>query len=275
MAWKKTMRAKLTGARKDPRIARAEPDERAAPKGARYEEIARELRRRIFEGEYPVGTKLPKENELGEQFGVSRQTVRAALELLRDESLIFTRKRAGTVVIPHQTFGANFIHPLSINDLVSFSHRWHFTIDSVEMRTIDDELAAWADVPAGEEWLAIECVAQFDRLALPECWTTYYLNPRFASLGDLLPDMHSPILPMIETTFGVAVSEIEQELSAIAMPDAIAKRISTEKKEPAISIRRICRSDSGEIVLAANEVYPASRFRYRFIVGRDRTNRFD
>lgn len=270
------MRAKLTaGARNGRSPARPEQGGKAAAKEARYEEVARELRRRIFDGAFPVGAKLPTEKELGELFAVSRQTVRAALEVLRDESLVFTRKRTGTVVIPHQTFGANFIHALSINDLVSFSHRWHFTIDTVEDRAIDEELAGWAGVPAGDKWLAIEGVAQFDRLGLPECWTTYYLNPKFASLGERLPDLHSPILPMIEANFDISVTEIEQELSAIVMPGDIAARISADKSEPAIIIRRICRSDKGEIVLATKEIYPASRFRYRFIVGRDRTSRFD
>lgn len=241
----------------------------AGPREARYEEIARELRQAIFDGKFPVGSKLPKEKELSEKFSVSRQTIRAALQLLRDESLVFTRKRTGTIVVPHQTHGANFIHALSINDLVSFSNRWRFTIDSVEERFIDEGLAAWADIPDDRRWLRIEGVAQFDRMGLPECWTTYFLNPQYASVGQVLRDLHSPILPMIEATFGVSVTEIEQEISAIVIPVEIAERISATLHEPAISVRRICRTDEGEIVLAAIEVYPTSRFRYRFVVGRN------
>jgi DNA-binding GntR family transcriptional regulator len=239
------------------------------PRQARYEEIARALRQAILDGKFPVGTKLPKENALSAQFAVSRQTIRAALQILREQGLVVTRRRTGTIVTPHQTDGSNFIHALSINDLVSFSNRWHFTIDSVEERGIDQELAAWADVPDDRPWLAIAGVAQFDRLGLPECWTTYYLEPEYASAGDLLRDLHSPILPMIEATFGVSVAEIEQEISAILLPRAIAERISAVVDEPAISVRRVCRTEAGGIVLVAIEVFPTSRFRYRFVVGRD------
>lgn len=244
-------------------------EDQASRKQARYEEIAAELRQAIFDGKYPVGSKLPKENELRERFSVSRQTVRAALQILRDENLVTTRKRAGTFVLPHQTHGSNFLHAMSINDLVSFSNRWHFTIDTVDERAIDEEIANWANLPKGQMWLGIEGVAQFDLHGLPECWTTYYLNPKFASVAQDLRDLHSPILPMIETTFGITVNEIEQEFSAMVVPEEIAERISVRLHEPAITVRRICRASDGEIALASIEVFPTSRFRYRFVIGRD------
>ena len=49
---------------------------------AKYQEIYQELSTRIKNGEIRSHTYLPSENELMKQYGVSRDTVRKALNLL-------------------------------------------------------------------------------------------------------------------------------------------------------------------------------------------------
>jgi GntR family transcriptional regulator len=66
--------------------------------GARYEEIADELRAKIDSGEYPPGARIPGENEIIETFGVSRDTAWKALQVLRDQGLTETRQGAPTRV---------------------------------------------------------------------------------------------------------------------------------------------------------------------------------
>src|SRR5438477_10857009 len=60
----------------------------------RYRQVADSIRRRIGAGEYPSGA-LETEAELGRAYGVSRITVRKALELLRDEGIVTSRKGSG------------------------------------------------------------------------------------------------------------------------------------------------------------------------------------
>jgi GntR family transcriptional regulator len=64
----------------------------------RYRTIADEMRQRIEAGEYGAGGLLPSEAELSAQHGVSRVTVRKALELLREEGLIDARQGFGWFV---------------------------------------------------------------------------------------------------------------------------------------------------------------------------------
>lgn len=47
----------------------------------RYAQIAQELRERIVRGEYSTG-RLPAERTLGQEFGVQRDTIRQALDVL-------------------------------------------------------------------------------------------------------------------------------------------------------------------------------------------------
>jgi GntR family transcriptional regulator len=64
----------------------------------RYQTIADELRRQIEEGELGPGGLLPSEASLSSDFGVSRITVRRALELLRADGLIDARQGFGWFV---------------------------------------------------------------------------------------------------------------------------------------------------------------------------------
>ena len=56
--------------------------------GPLYQRIAADLRRAITTGELPPGSQLPTEQELGERYGVSRNTVRLALAQLTNEGVI-------------------------------------------------------------------------------------------------------------------------------------------------------------------------------------------
>jgi GntR family transcriptional regulator len=64
----------------------------------RYQHIADVLRGRVTDGQYAPGHVLPSEAELGAEFGVSRVTVRRALEVLRDGGVVDARQGFGWFV---------------------------------------------------------------------------------------------------------------------------------------------------------------------------------
>jgi len=65
-----------------------------------YLRIANELRKRILNGKYPVGTYLPSQSVLAdEDFKVARMTVRAAIEVLESEDLVQAIQGRGTLVL--------------------------------------------------------------------------------------------------------------------------------------------------------------------------------
>jgi DNA-binding FadR family transcriptional regulator len=64
--------------------------------------VANALRRAIVKGQLPVGSWLPAENRLVEEFDVSRPTLRAGLRILESEQLVLIRRgsRGGAMVTP-------------------------------------------------------------------------------------------------------------------------------------------------------------------------------
>lgn len=64
----------------------------------RYLEIHDDILDKIRSGAYPEGELIPPEVDLAESYGVSRPTVRQALQTLADEGYVERRRRRGTVV---------------------------------------------------------------------------------------------------------------------------------------------------------------------------------
>jgi len=60
-----------------------------------FDEIAEQVRQRIYDGELKPGDKLPPERDLATQFGVGRMLVREALRKLEEGGFIETRKGNG------------------------------------------------------------------------------------------------------------------------------------------------------------------------------------
>jgi GntR family transcriptional regulator len=66
-----------------------------------YFQIKNVIKKRISEGIYPLGTKIPSEHELSGEFGVNRQTVRHALTLLVQEGYLNRFRKRGTFISAH------------------------------------------------------------------------------------------------------------------------------------------------------------------------------
>jgi GntR family transcriptional regulator, transcriptional repressor for pyruvate dehydrogenase complex len=62
------------------------------------ESLASTLEERIIAGEFPVGARLPSEEALASDFGVSRPIVREALSKLRERGYVHTVNGSGTYV---------------------------------------------------------------------------------------------------------------------------------------------------------------------------------
>lgn len=74
--------------------------EAARPHLPKYGAIGKVLRERILRGYYGQGMQLPSENALRGEFGVSRVTVRLALDILRAAGLVESRQGKGYFVLP-------------------------------------------------------------------------------------------------------------------------------------------------------------------------------
>jgi len=82
---------------------------------AKYLSIAQDLRNFILSHQSITTYRLPTEQEMCEQYLVSRQTIRQALKLLEEENLIIRIQGSGAYILPH----ADYLRKVKIVLLVS------------------------------------------------------------------------------------------------------------------------------------------------------------
>lgn len=226
-----------------------------------YLQVAGRLKGEIVGGTYPVGSHLPTESELGALFSVSRHTVREALRRLREEGLTASRQGAGTVVVPPRSEDSQVLHAMSINDLVAFAAETRFRIDSTRMIAMDGKLASRIGVPGGDKWLAVRGFRYAVGSGAPVCWSEYYINRDYAAVARLLQRHEGPIFSLIEDMFAIGIAEVQQEISAVTVPAAIAGGLKAKPRSVALEVRRTYRLDCGKVVQLTVNTHPATRFR--------------
>ena len=234
----------------------------------RYLQVARTLRKEIVDGVYPVGSQLPTEHELCRRFEVSRYTVREALRRLREDNLVLSRPRAGTLVVPRPPSDSYVQDVVSINDLVAFATDARFAIQSIAMITVDDELAMRTGLDSGAEWLAVRGFREADGAESPLCWTEYYINRAFAAVGRLLQRHTGPIFPLIEDLFGLTIVAVHQQISAVLITPALAAGLKVDVGTPALEVQRTYNTSDAEIAQVTINTHPASRFRHSMTMRR-------
>ena len=124
-------------------------------KSSMSDQIYEIIVKRITDGVWKVGDKLPSESELAESFGVNRLTVRGALQKLNAMGVLETRTGSGTFVVNFnfedyiRSASAFYINSKLMDDLMEF--RINIEIECIRLA---------AKLATGEE------IAELERLAL-------------------------------------------------------------------------------------------------------------
>jgi GntR family transcriptional regulator len=249
--------------------------ESPAPKDAdapRYVQISREFTRAISDGIYPVGSRLPTEAELCEQFGISRFTAREAIRVLLSAGLVTRRPRIGTVVIAKPDTARYAHDATSLHDLLQYARDTELRFFYIGKVALSTAQAQDFGVPTGEEWtyaLAIRFTAEPARAgktvapSRPFCVTRLFLNPELVGIGALLRERRTAVYALIEREYGTAIERVEQELSGTVLDADDAANLGCTAGAPALRIVRRYYDKQGQLLEVADNVHPSDRFSYR------------
>ena len=100
-------------------------------------QIADQIRASILSGEFAPGDKLPPERELAEMFGVSRPSVREALNVLASSGLVLSYQGGGTVVMSLVDTSATN----TLSELIRVQQ--DRALDVIEVRKCMESWTAW------------------------------------------------------------------------------------------------------------------------------------
>lgn len=227
---------------------------------AMYRQIAQQLRDAITGGQYGPGDKIPTEPELSAQFGVSRITVRQAVEHLVREGLVARKQGKGTFVQG----------PLVRHDLL-------------ELRGIYDELVDQGLQPQTEllvygqkvppAWIGekLGCLGQrtlhWRRLyrlsGKPFGLSSVYLD---ASCADVDRDIVSrlPTYKLLRSKLGVEISRADVAIRYEVGAASVCKVMGLALGTPLMVLERVSYSHEGRA--REHTVYFAQASSYQFSI---------
>jgi GntR family transcriptional regulator len=216
----------------------------------RYLTIATDLREQISTGELPAGQLLPSESDLGVRYGVSRVTVRKALEALRDDSLIDSRQGFGWFVATdplRQTLGrlgtleaqlaASGVTPerkiLEFGFVAATKHVREILGATTVLRVSRVNLADGAPFARVTVWVPEDLAGELSRKAVER--SSFYEN-----------------LPIV-------VGGATQTIGAAAAGEHDASLLGVPVGSPVLRCERVTHSVDGRAVLLSEFVFPAHR----------------
>jgi DNA-binding GntR family transcriptional regulator len=230
----------------------------------RYAALAREIALEIANGKHPVGSLLPGEVELAEQRGLSRATVRAALRQLQELGLISRRKRAGTRVEatrPRTDYAPSIT---TLEDLVHYAAETERRVHEITEIVADDDLAARLGCRPGQRWLRLLTTrGDPHRPDRPIACTRVYVDPAYGlGVRQRVRGSKELISTIIEQEHGIYAHEVRQEIRAISLSPADARRLGSAAGAPALEVTRHYRDQTGRAFEITISVQPADRFSY-------------
>jgi DNA-binding GntR family transcriptional regulator len=222
-----------------------------------YFQVAQQLEAAIHDGRMPPGSRLENEIQLADRYGLSRPTIRQAIQHLVDKGLLVRRRGVGTQVVQAQV--RRSIELTSLYDDLLASGRSPST-RVLELGTLpaDDEVARHLDVPPGTE------VVRLRRLRLtgdePLALLTNYLPVGLVALT--ADDLGAHGLYEMLRTAGVNLRIANQTIGARGATATEARLLDERRGVPLLTMTRIAYDDKGRPVEYGCHVYRASRYSF-------------
>lgn len=227
-----------------------------------YLKIVKELMHEISEEKVLPGERLRGEIELARRYGVSRHTVRAALERLRELGWVERRPGIGTIVAPRPT-AAPYMHSVSsIDEILQYTLETQLQPLSAEIIGARGPLARELDCRSGTRWLHVACLRNMGFHTAPLGWTDLYIVPAYQGVRDQLGRSGQPVYALLEELYGERITEIRQEISAAEIPDGKAELLKVPAGSSALKIVRRYLGTRKRVIEVAVSLHPKERFTY-------------
>jgi GntR family transcriptional regulator len=230
--------------------------------GPRYRQIARALKAEIEES-LQAGDPIETEFALEQRFGVSRITIRRAIDELAREGLLVRRQGSGT-----------FVAQPKVTQELGILHSWTESMRELglEPRTVDCEILqvvppTWVaqdlrlDPSAPESVLRIQRLRYANEEAL--ALMVDYLRMRFVpNLMEKGLDGES-LYETLEKRYGLELAWVKDRVTARSASLLEARLLGVEPNAPVLYVRRITYLPNEEPLVAASVVVRADRYEYR------------
>ncbi|PIQ30956.1 MAG: GntR family transcriptional regulator [Bacteroidetes bacterium CG18_big_fil_WC_8_21_14_2_50_41_14] len=223
-----------------------------------HAQVEKMLREMIEAPEYQNNALLPNEMLLAKQLGISRNTVRQALNKLVYEGLLIRKKGVGTRVA-EKSVNTKAQNWLSFSQEMKASGIEIKNFDlQVSWEKADEKIAAFFNIPIGKEIMKLERLR--GRPEYPFVYFVSYFHPRIGLTAT--EDYTRPLYEILEKDHSVIVKLSQEEISAHLAGEKIGKLLGISATSPILKRKRFVYDPGGRPVEFNLGYYRADSFSY-------------
>jgi GntR family transcriptional regulator len=231
-----------------------------------FKQISDAIRRDIASEVLKHDDAVPSERYYAETLGVSRMTVRAAINELVQEGLLVRSPGRATMVarVANGKINKNAVRFMSFSeDMKARGMKASSRLLSCKEEVADAAVAAQLGLTTGARVIVIERVrlANNEPMALE---SAYLPHQRFAGLTQFDLNQHS-LYDLMEQKFGARPKLADETIEAVALSNAEAKLLGVRPASPALLARRVTRDTEGKVIEVAKAIYRGDRYRMVFV----------
>jgi GntR family transcriptional regulator len=222
-----------------------------------YYQLALHLETAISRGDIPPGTLFGNEVALADELGLSRPTMRQAMQYLVDKGLIVRRRGIGTRVVQ-----PSVRRPLELtslhDDLARTGQAPTTVVLAFDRLEAQGRIADALRVETGVEILHIERLRSAGDQPIAKM--TNYLPPRLADLDRAALETQG--LYQLLRGRGVRLHSATQTIGARTATAAEARLLQESPRAALLTMERVTYDDHGSVVEWGTHLYAASRYAF-------------
>ena len=202
-----------------------------------YVQIESLIRNRILTGQLEPGDKLPKEDDLIKQFGVSRITVRKAMSNLEWEGLVVRKPPKGTFVAEKIPTVKKFVIKNTIQNILEDAKRYKVKVVSINNMKVGEtrnarDLRNFLNLKNDDEVCVIKRLRYLK--GVPVCFLENFLPVEIGKQLTKTELSRSMLLEAVKKKIGRVVDRGEMYILATPAEPDIAELMGTQVFEPLI-----------------------------------------
>lgn len=224
-----------------------------------YYQVAQLIRTEISEGGFAVGEQIPAERDLLARYGVSRITVRQAIDSLVQEGILLKQQGRGTFVLGVPARDTMTELAGSLESIEELGKETDVRLLSASFVLCPSPIGRDLKTDAKEHVLKVLRIRSSN--ALPFAYLTNWLAERWASQIDLNDLRQRSLLAQLRD-LGTMPDSADQTITATLATPEVSQLLETPVGSPMLKGYRVY-FHRGEPIMVLESLYRPDRYAYR------------
>jgi DNA-binding GntR family transcriptional regulator len=228
-----------------------------------YYQISLQIEEAIERGDLPAGSRLENEASLAQRWGLSRPTMRRAIQELVDKGLVVRKRGIGTQVVGHGQVKRQLQLTSLYDDLVRSGQKPTTTVLVREVTPADEVVAGKLAIAAGDDVVHIKRLrfADGEPLAFLRNWLPLEVAADYTA-----EQLEAGGLYALFRGSGINTRIASQRIGACVATSQEARPLGVRRGAALLTAERVTYDDNGRVVEYGRHLYRADMYSFEVMI---------